>query len=164
MLRSRRVFPVTVSLPSQGFEAVTLLGNGRCRSRSRSLERLRVGRNGNGNASCFAPGSDLGGGVLVDAVEADQGVEDQEPRPDALHGLQQALAVGSVIETEGGHVDDGDVEALEVGAGGPGDPLQPGAHDMTCVLGGEQQDGSGLIGGIGPSAGSASTSAFRFSW
>ena len=33
-------------------------------------------------------GGDLGDGVLVDGVQADQGVEDHEAGPDALHGVQ----------------------------------------------------------------------------
>ena len=38
-------------------------------------------------------GSDLGDGVFVDAVQADQGVEDHEVWRDALHGLAQTLPV-----------------------------------------------------------------------
>ncbi len=47
--------------------------------------------------------------------------------------------------SEGGHVDDGDVEGLEVGASGAGDAGDAGAHDMAGVLGSEQQDRSGFI-------------------
>ena len=79
-------------------------------------------------------------------MEADQGVEDQEARPDALYGLLQALAVVAVVKPQDGHVDDGDVEGLEVGAGRDGDAFEPAAHDMGGVLGGEQQDRSGLRG------------------
>ncbi len=59
-------------------------------------------------------GGDLGDGIFVDAVEADEGVENEEAGPDALHGLDQALAVGAMIEAQGWHVDDGD--ALQAGA------------------------------------------------
>ncbi len=72
-------------------------------------------------------GGDLGDGIFVDAVEADEGVENEEAGPDALHGLDQALAVGAMIEAQGWHVDDGDVEGLEAGVGGAGDALQAGA-------------------------------------
>ncbi len=51
-------------------------------------------------------GSDLGDGVLVDAVQADQGVEDHEAGPNALHRLDQALAVRAMIEAQRGHVDE----------------------------------------------------------
>ena len=100
-------------------------------------------------------GGDLRDGILVDAVEADEGVEDEEAGPDALHGLDQALAVGAMIEAQGGHVDDGDVEGLEAGAGGAGDALQPGADDVAGVLCGEQQDRAGLVGGEAAQAGDA---------
>ena len=92
-------------------------------------------------------GGDLGDGVLVDAMQAHQGVEDQQPRSDPLHGLEQPLAVEAMVEAQCGHVDDGDVEGVERGAGGAGDAGQPGAHDMAGVLGGEHQDRSGLRGG-----------------
>ena len=95
-------------------------------------------------------GCDIRDGVLVDAVEADQGVEDQDARPDARHGVLQALAVVAVVETQDGHVDDGDVEGLEVGAGDPGDTFEAAAHDMGGVLGGELElpgfvDGYGFV-------------------
>ena len=100
-------------------------------------------------------GGDLGDGIFVDAVESDEGVEDEEPGADALHGLDQSLAVGAMIEAEGRDVDDGDVEGLEAGAGGSGDTLQPGADDMSGVLCGEQQDGAGLVGIEAAQAGNA---------
>ena len=100
-------------------------------------------------------GGDLGDGVLVDAVQADQGVEDDEAGPDTFHGLQQALPVVAMVEAQDGDVDDGDVEGLERGAGGPGDALETGAHDMAGVLGGEQQDRPGPFGGEVAQAGDA---------
>ena len=39
----------------------------------------------------------LGDDVLVDAEQAEQGVEDHEAGRDALHGLVQALAVGAML-------------------------------------------------------------------
>ena len=92
-------------------------------------------------------GGDLGDGVFVDAVQADQGVEDDEAGADALHRFHQAPAVRAMIEPQRGHIDDRDVEGLEPGAGGARDTLEPGAHDVTGVLGGEQQDRSRLVGG-----------------
>ena len=85
-------------------------------------------------------GGDLGDGVLVDAVQADQGVEDHEAGPDAFHRLHQALTVRAMIEAQRRDVDDRDVEGVEAGAGGAGDTLEAGTHDVACVLGGEQQD------------------------
>ena len=66
-------------------------------------------------------GGDVGDGILVDAMQAHQGVEDEQARADALDGLVQALAVVAVVEAQDGDVDDGDVEGVEVGAGGAGD-------------------------------------------
>ena len=100
-------------------------------------------------------GGDLGDGVLVDAVQAHQRVEHDEPGPDALDRLDQALAVRAMVEAQRRHVDDGDVEGLEVGAGGARDTLEPGAHDVAGVFGGEQQDGSCLAGGEAAQAGHA---------
>ena len=87
-------------------------------------------------------GGDLRDGVLVDAVQADQGVEDQEARFDALHRFLQALTIGRPVETQGGHIDDGDVEFVEGGGGGVGDPLQAFAHLVSRVFGREQQHGA----------------------
>ena len=58
-------------------------------------------------------GSDFRNRVLVDAMQADQGIEDEEARSDPFDGLQQPLPVEAMIEAERGHVDDGDVEGLE---------------------------------------------------
>ena len=41
---------------------------------------------------------DIGDGVFVDAVEAHQRVEDEQPRLDPLDGLLQVLAVVAVVE------------------------------------------------------------------
>ena len=91
-------------------------------------------------------GGDVGDGILVDAMQAHQGVEDEQAWPDALDGLVQALAVVAVVEAQDGDIDDGDVEGVEVGAGGAGDALQASAHDVPGVLGGEHQDRSALVG------------------
>ena len=45
-------------------------------------------------------GGDIGDGVFIDAVETDQGVEDEEPRLDPLDGLVQTLAVVAVVEAQ----------------------------------------------------------------
>ena len=100
-------------------------------------------------------GGDLGDGIFVDAVQADERIEDEEAGADALHRLDQALAVGAMIEAQRGDVDDGDVEGLEAGAGGAGDALEPGAHDVAGVLGREHQDGAGLVGVEAAQAGDA---------
>ena len=92
-------------------------------------------------------GGVLGDVVLVDAVQSHERVEDHKPRADSFDRLHQPLAVGAMVEAQCGDVDDGDVEGLEAGVGGLCDALQPGAHDVAGVLGGEQQDGTRLVGG-----------------
>ena len=82
-------------------------------------------------------GGDLAGGVLVDAVQADQGIEDQEARFDALHCLLQALTIAPLVETQGGHVDDGDVELVEGGGGGVGDRRTDPVHRCRGKLRGQ---------------------------
>ena len=52
-----------------------------------------------------------------------------------------------MVEAQCRHVDDGDVEGLEAGAGGAGDPVQALAHQVSGVLGGEHQDRAGPGGG-----------------
>ena len=92
-------------------------------------------------------GGDVGDGVLVDTVQAHQGVEDKQAWPDALDGVVQALAVAFEVEAQSRHVDDGDVEVTERRVGGAGDAFEPGAHDVSGILGGEQHDGSWVCGG-----------------
>ena len=91
-------------------------------------------------------GGDVGDGVLVDAVQAHQGVEDEQSGLDALDGLMQALAVAFEVEAQDRDIDDGDVEGLEPGAGGASDALEAVAHDVPGVLGGEQHHGAASVG------------------
>src|SRR5437867_5100405 len=55
-------------------------------------------------------GGDLGGDVLVDAVQADEGIEHEQPRPEPLDGLSQSALVLAEIETQTRADDDVDVE------------------------------------------------------
>ena len=92
-------------------------------------------------------GGDVGDGVLVDAVQTHQGVEDEQAGPDTLDGVEQALSVVVQVEAQDRDVDDGDVEVSEGRGGGAGDAFEARAHDVPGVLGGEQHDGSGTRGG-----------------
>ena len=65
-------------------------------------------------------GGDLGGKILVDSVESDEGVEEKEPGPEAVEGIDEAVLVELGVEPQrrcGDHVDieRGEIE-LEVGA------------------------------------------------
>ena len=92
-------------------------------------------------------GGDLGDGVLVDAMQAHQGVEDEQARGEALDGVVQALAVTVMVEAQCGDVDDGDVEVMEGSGGGLGDAFETAAHEMAGILCGVHQDRAGLCGG-----------------
>jgi hypothetical protein len=89
-------------------------------------------------------GRDLGDGVLVDAVESHEGVEDEQPGTEGGDRLLQAVAVLGQVEAETGRGDHVEVEAGEGHPGGLRDPLQPPAHDGQRLLGGEEEHGAGL--------------------
>ena len=84
-------------------------------------------------------GRDFADCVLVDAVQADEGGEHEQPLTNSLDGRFEAEPVGADVEADALGVDDGDVEAVEVdlcGFGGAGDAL---TQEMVCILCGEQQ-------------------------
>jgi hypothetical protein len=56
---------------------------------------------------------DVGGAVLVESVEADEGVEHEELGPERREGPVQSAPVGLEVETEAGCGDDVKVEAVE---------------------------------------------------
>ena len=57
-------------------------------------------------------------------------LEDHEAEPDALRGLDWALSVGAMIESQCRYVVNGDVGGREAGVGDAGDTLEPVAHDI----------------------------------
>ena len=73
----------------------------------------------------------------------DEGVEDEQAGADALDGIGEALLVSGIVESEGGGIDDVEVEVGERGAAGGCDPVEPLAEDVGGVLGGKQQHRSG---------------------
>ena len=79
-------------------------------------------------------GCDFGDGVLVDAVQAHQWVEDEQARCETLDGVVQALAVGVMVQAQCGDVDEGDVEMMERCGGGAGDAFETAAHQMPGIL------------------------------
>ena len=82
--------------------------------------------------------SDLGGGVFVDAMQANEGIEHEQFRLQLCDRGGQRLSVVVVIEPERGHTDEVDVEVFEVDAGHGGNSLEAPAHDEGRILGGEQ--------------------------
>lgn len=78
----------------------------------------------------------LATGILIDAVEAHEGVEDKQARLQAGDGLSEVAAVGIEIEPDGGRSDDLDIQIGERYADGGADTLESSAHDVQRVLGG----------------------------
>jgi len=86
---------------------------------------------------------DLAAGVLVDAVETYERIEDEQARLQSGDGLSEVAAVGIQIEPDGGGGYDLDVEIGQRHTGCCRDAFEATAHDVQCVLGGEQQDATG---------------------
>ena len=86
---------------------------------------------------------DLAAGVLVDAVETYERIEDEQARLQSGDGLGEVAAVGIQIEPNGGRGDDLDVEIGQRHTGCCRDAFEASAHDVQCVLGGEEQDATG---------------------
>src|SRR5689334_4061589 len=87
---------------------------------------------------------DLAAGVLVDAVQAHEGIEDQKARLQSGNGLLQSEAISDKIEAQGRGGDDLDIEVAQVDAGGGGDAFEPPAHDRMGILCGIEEDAAGV--------------------
>src|SRR5260370_32240795 len=98
---------------------------------------------------------DLARDVLVDAVQADERVEDEEARPERGDGRGEAVAIPGVIEAEGRRGDHVDLQRREVDAGGAADALQAPANEMQGILGGVEQHAAGPTDRVLPQAGGA---------
>ena len=85
-------------------------------------------------------GCDLAAGILVDAVQAHERVEDQQARLQRGHRLGETPAVGLHIQPERRRGDNKDIEVGQLGAGSDADALQAPSHDVERVLGGVEQD------------------------
>jgi len=88
--------------------------------------------------------SDVRGDILVDAVDSDEGIENEEFWPQAGNGLLQPFLVLRQIEPDFRGGNDVDVEGLERDLGGRGNSCDATAHLVESILGGKEQDGSGL--------------------
>ena len=89
---------------------------------------------------------DLAGGVLVDGVQAHEGIKHEEFGPQGSNRGAERLAVLAAIEAQHRCRNDVDVEGREVDAGGIGDALEPLTHDRGGVLGGIEEHGPSLPG------------------
>ena len=98
---------------------------------------------------------DIAADVLVDAVQAHERIEDQEPRLEGGDGFLEPRAVGLQIEAQAGRGDHLDVEFGETSAGGGTDALEALADDVQRVLGGIEQDPAGALDGEAAQTGSS---------
>src|SRR5713226_9148058 len=94
----------------------------------------------------------LAAGVLIDAMQPYEGIEDKEARLQFGDGVIEAPAVGLKIEPHGEGSDDLDVEIGEREAGGGADAVEPPAHDVKRTLGGVEQNAPGAWHGEAPQA------------
>ena len=70
--------------------------------------------------------------ILVDAVQSDEGIEDEQPGLEPCDGLLEAATVGIEIEAQAGRGNHLDVEA---DAGSSTNPVEPEADDQRCCSG-----------------------------
>ena len=82
--------------------------------------------------------------VLVDAMQADEGIEDEETRLQPSDCLIEAGTVGLEIETQCRRGDHLDVEIGDRQTGGSADAVEPPTDDVQSIFGGVEQDASGL--------------------
>ena len=86
---------------------------------------------------------DIAADIFVDAMQAHERIENEEPRLERGDGFLETRAVGLEIEAQTGRGDHLDVEFGEAGAGGGTDALKAAADDVQGVLGGKEQDPTG---------------------
>src|SRR6516164_3859032 len=98
---------------------------------------------------------DLATDVLVDLVEADEGIEDEQAWFETSDGLVEAGAVGIEVEAQAGGGDHLDIEIGEIAAGGGADAVEPAPHDMQGILGGIEEDAAWPLHGEAAQAGRA---------
>jgi hypothetical protein len=98
---------------------------------------------------------DLTGVVLVDAVQAHEGVEHEKARRIAADGVAKARLIASAIEAEHGDGDDVDRDGGEIEASSAADAAEPCFDDGRGVLGHVEEDGARIVDVEGAEAGGA---------
>jgi hypothetical protein len=86
---------------------------------------------------------DLAADVFVDAMQADEWIEDEQPRPQPGDRLVETGTVGLEIKAQARRGDHLQVEFGEVETGGGADTVEAAANDVECVFGGIEQDATG---------------------
>lgn len=87
----------------------------------------------------------LSGVVLIDPVQADEGVEHEQPGRRARHGACEAVLIGASIDPDGGGGDHVDGERVEAEAAVVTQPAEACLHDGGSVLGRVEQDEAGIF-------------------
>jgi hypothetical protein len=82
----------------------------------------------------------LGGDVFVDAMEADEWIEDEEGWTQDPDGVIEALAISVEVEAQRGCGDDLEVEVGQFQIGSRADAFESLADGGEGILGGEEQD------------------------
>jgi len=77
-------------------------------------------------------------------VQPHERIEDEQTGPQPVYGLDEVAPIGLDVEAQRRRGDDLDVEIGEHHAGRGGDAVEAAAHDVQGVLGGVEQDASGL--------------------
>src|SRR5262249_46758769 len=90
--------------------------------------------------------SDLAGGVLVDGVQAHEGIKDEEFGPQGRNRGAERLSVLAAIQPKRRRRNDVDVESREVDTGGIGDAFKALTHDRGGVLRSIEEYGAALPG------------------
>jgi hypothetical protein len=83
---------------------------------------------------------DLGGEVLVDSVKPDEGVEEKEPRPEAVNGINEAFLVELGVEPKRRRGDRVDIELGEIELEMGADTFEASADDVQGVFGSVEED------------------------
>jgi len=97
---------------------------------------------------------DLGGEVLVDAMEPDERIEDEQAGAEHLDGADEPLPIELGVDPERRLGDDVEIEAVEIGAGGLTDSFEAPSEDVVGVFGGEDENGPDPVDGEAAERGS----------
>ncbi len=87
---------------------------------------------------------DLAADILVDAMQADERIEDEHSGLQRGDGLVEFGLIGLEIEPQAGRGDDLDVDVGQLDRGGGADAVEPATDDVQGVLGGVEQHATGV--------------------
>ena len=87
-------------------------------------------------------GGDIGRSVFVDTVEANKGIEEQEPRSKLLDSKTKPLLILEGVESERRSGNDLNIELCEVEMCEMADTFESSAHDLKRIFGGVEENAS----------------------